>query len=69
MLTIRHMAGQIDTRDVLFVDTVALQLRMFANAVWGPGPPAVSGEEAGFNVAVLDALNRSATTGGNTVAV
>lgn len=69
VLTIAHGAGQIDTLDVPFVDTVVLQLRMFADAICGQGQPAVSGEEAGFNVSVLDALRRSAMAGGNKVEV
>ena len=60
----RNGQEAVEDRVIPFVDTLALQLRRFAHAVRGDDVAAVSGEEAARNVAVLDAIVRSARSGG-----
>jgi predicted dehydrogenase len=57
------------TIDVPYVDTLAEQMRRFAAACAGQGTPAVDGIQATRNVAVLDAIIRSAAADGAPIAV
>jgi predicted dehydrogenase len=58
-------SGEIQRKAVPYVDTLAIQLQMFAQAIRGRGRPAVCGEQGGSNVAVLDAVTRSAQASGD----
>lgn len=68
--TMRRIAvdGAIDEIAVPHVDTLKLQLERWADACAGKGRVAVDGIEAARNVAVLEAMVRSAASGGATVA-
>lgn len=68
MLTITPAAGREERSEVPYRDTLALQLRDFADACRRRGTVAVSGIEAARNVAVLEAIVRSSGRSGAAVA-
>jgi len=68
VLTVTRADGKTDRLDVPWVDTLALQLRRWARACQGEGAPAVTGAEAACNVAVLEAIARSAASNGAAIA-
>lgn len=63
-LTVTPVDGKPERHDVPWIDTLALQLRRWAEACNGKGAPAVTGQEAARNAAVLDAIVRSAASDG-----
>ena len=69
MLTIRGRDGTSRTIALPYVDTLAVQLERWAHGCGGVGTPAVSGVEAARNIAVLDAIVKSASTNGAPIAV
>lgn len=62
--TVTNQAGDVDIRPIPYIDTLALQLRRFADAIRSTGTVAVSGEEGARNIAVLDAIVGSARDAG-----
>lgn len=67
VLSITRADGREERVSVPFVDTLALQLRRFAEACQGKGTAAVNGIDAARNVAVLEAIALSAGKNGAAV--
>jgi len=67
VLSITRADGREERVSVPFVDTLALQLRRFAEACQGKGTAAVNGIDAARNVAVLEAIAVSAGKNGAAV--
>lgn len=65
---ITRRTGQSSVESLPYVDTLSRQLELWADACAGRGSPAVGGAEAARNVAVLDAMIRSAERGGTPIA-
>lgn len=64
IVTMQRRDGSISTFPMPYVDTLARQLERWAAACAGAAAPAVGGIEAACNIAVLEAITRSATMAG-----
>jgi predicted dehydrogenase len=68
VVTVTQVDGRTERLEVPWVDSLALGLRRWADACRGHGAPAVDGADAARNVAVLEAIVRSAARDGAPVA-
>jgi len=66
---VQRRDGPPATTAMAYVDTLSLQLNQWASACASGGRPTVDGTEAARNIAVLDAIARSAAIAGAPVAV
>jgi predicted dehydrogenase len=62
-LTVNRTGEARTVRELAYVDTVKINLEAFADAVAGIAPYPISAEEKLGNIAVMEAVIRSARTG------